>query len=153
YLFRAANQRGALVVGTGDLSELALGWATYGVGDHMSHYNVNASVPKTLIQHLVRFVAASGDVSAEAAATLHAILEQEISPELVPATPGAPIQSTEAVVGPYRLQDFHLYWLTRFGFRPSKIAYLAWNAWRDAEAGAWPQNTPERERVAYSFSE
>ena len=88
YLFRLANQNRGLVVGTGDLSELALGWCTYGVGDHMSHYNVNASVAKTLIQHLIRFVAASGEVSDETARVLHAILDTEISPELVPAADG-----------------------------------------------------------------
>jgi NAD+ synthase (glutamine-hydrolysing) len=153
YLFRIANQRGGLVVGTGDLSELALGWATYGVGDHMSHYNVNASVSKTLIQHLVRFVAGSGDVSEEAARILHAILDQEISPELVPTKPGEKMQSTQDIVGPYRLQDFTLYWLTRYGFRPSKIAYLAWNAWRDPDAGQWPLNTPEKERTGFTLAE
>ncbi len=153
YLFRIANQRGGLVVGTGDLSELALGWATYGVGDQMSHYNVNASVSKTLIQHLIRFVAASGDVSPETAEVLAAILDTEISPELVPAKEGEPIQSTETFVGPYRLQDFNLYWLTRYGFRPSKIAYLSWNAWREAGAGLWPENTPEKDRVAYDLPE
>ncbi len=153
YLFRAANQRGALVVGTGDLSELGLGWATYGVGDHMSHYNVNASVPKTLIQHLIRFAAGSGDLGADAADVLRRILATEISPELVPTQPGEPIQSTEAIVGPYKLQDFHLYWMTRYGFRPSKIAYLAWNAWRDAEAGRWPENTPDSDRESYRLAE
>src|SRR5207249_1633006 len=89
YLFRLANQNRGLVVGTGDLSELALGWCTYGVGDQMSHYNVNASVAKTLIQHLIRFVAGSGDVNEETARVLLAILETEISPELVPASAGA----------------------------------------------------------------
>src|SRR5436305_110547 len=106
YLFRLANQNRALVVGTGDLSELALGWCTYGVGDHMSHYNVNASVAKTLIQHLIRFVAASGDVTRETVRILHAILETEISPELIPAGTSGVIQSTEGIVGPYELQDF-----------------------------------------------
>src|SRR6185437_10010372 len=137
YLFRVANQRGGLVVGTGDLSELGLGWCTYGVGDHMSHYNVNASVPKTLIQHLIRFVAASGDVSPQTADVLHAVLATEISPELVPAEAGATIQSTQQMVGPYALQDFNLFYLTRYGFRPSRIAYLAECAWATwpAEAG------------------
>jgi len=149
YLFRLANKVGGFVVGTGDLSELGLGWCTYGVGDHMSHYNPNGGVPKTLIQHLIRFVAASGDVDGDTASLLHAILEQEISPELIP---GETAQSTEAVVGPYPLQDFNLYYLTRYGFRPSKIAYLAWNAWRDADKGPWPANTPERARTAYTLN-
>src|SRR5207302_1068717 len=121
HLFRLANLHGGFVVGTGDLSELALGWCTYGVGDHMSHYNVNASVAKTLIQHLIRFVAGSGDVDAETARILEAILATEISPELVPTKAGEPIQSSEKMVGPYSLQDFNLHYLARYGFRPSKI--------------------------------
>ncbi|SHE50824.1 NAD+ synthase (glutamine-hydrolysing) [Kaistia soli DSM 19436] len=153
YLFRLANQHRGLVVGTGDLSELALGWCTFGVGDHMSHYNVNASVSKTLIQHLIRFVARSGDVSAEAATTLYAILATEISPELVPVADGKPIQSTQAIVGPYPLQDFTLYYLTRFGFRPSKIAFLAHHAWSDAARGLWPKDMPADEQRAYSLAE
>jgi NAD+ synthase (glutamine-hydrolysing) len=153
YLFRLANHHRGLVVGTGDLSELALGWCTYGVGDQMSHYNVNASVPKTLIQHLIRFVAASGDVDAEAAAILEAILGTEISPELVPPDASGAIQSTEAIVGPYALQDFNLYYTTRYGFAPSKVAYLAHHAWGDALAGEWPVNTPQSARRAYSLAE
>jgi NAD+ synthase (glutamine-hydrolysing) len=153
YLFRLANHNGAIVVGTGDLSELALGWCTYGVGDQMSHYNPNASVSKTLIQHLIRFVAASGDVSGETAAVLHDILATEISPELVPAGADGVIQSTESVVGPYALQDFNLFYATRYGFAPSKIAYLAWNAWRDAERGVWPENIPAAARRAYGLAE
>jgi NAD+ synthase (glutamine-hydrolysing) len=151
YLFRLANHNGALVVGTGDLSELALGWCTYGVGDHMSHYNPNASVSKTLIQHLIRFVAASGDVSEETASVLHDILATEISPELVPAGADGAIQSTESFVGPYALQDFNLFYTTRYGFAPSKVAYLAWNAWHDEEAGRWPANTPESARRAFDL--
>ncbi|MGH6955284.1 MAG: NAD(+) synthase [Caulobacteraceae bacterium] len=153
YLFRLANQHQGLVVGTGDLSELALGWCTYGVGDQMSHYNVNASVPKTLIQHLIRFVAASGDVTEETAALLHAILATEISPELVPAGADGAIQSTEAIVGPYALQDFNLYYTIRYGFPPSKIAYLAEHAWADALAGDWPRNVPDAARRAYDLPE
>jgi NAD+ synthase (glutamine-hydrolysing) len=153
YLFRLANQHNALVVGTGDLSELGLGWCTYGVGDHMSHYGVNASVSKTLIQHLIRFVAASGEVSAETSRLLHAILDTEISPELVPVEAGQPLQSTEAKVGPYALQDFNLYYLTRFGFQPSKIAYLSYCAWGDVEHGEWPTNTPDGARRAYNLAE
>jgi NAD+ synthase (glutamine-hydrolysing) len=152
YLFRLANQHGALVVGTGDLSELALGWCTYGVGDHMSHYNPNSSVSKTLIQHLIRFVAGSGDVSAEASAVLAAILETEISPELVPAKDGV-MQSTQDRVGPYALQDFNLYYLARFGMAPSKIAYLSLQAWGDSKRGAWPADVPAAERRAYSLGE
>ncbi len=153
YLFRLANQHRALVVGTGDLSELALGWCTYGVGDHMSHYNPNASVAKTLIQHLIRFVASSGDVGAETAAVLDDILATEISPELVPAAADGAIQSTESVVGPYALQDFSLYYATRYGFAPSKIAFLAWHAWHDAAAGSWPANTPAAARRAFDLAE
>jgi NAD+ synthase (glutamine-hydrolysing) len=153
YLFRLANQHGALVVGTGDLSELGLGWCTYGVGDHMSHYNPNASVSKTLIQHLIRFVAASKDVDAETAKLLLAILDFEITPELVPAGEDGAVQATESFVGPYALQDFNLYYLTRFGFRPSKIAYLAWNAWHDAAAPGWPAHITESGRRAYDLPE
>ena len=150
-LFRLANRHNALVVGTGDLSELGLGWCTFGVGDHMSHYNVNGSVSKTLIQHLIRFVAASSDFDARTGELLRMILATEISPELVPAEPGAQIQSTQAIVGPYALQDFNLYYLTRYGFRPSKIAFLAWHAWKDADAGIWPIGYPAAKRVAYDL--
>ncbi len=153
YLFRLANQHRGLVVGTGDLSELGLGWCTYGVGDHMSHYNPNGSVSKTLIQHLIRFVAASGDVDEETAGILHDILNTEISPELIPAGAGGAIQSTEQSVGPYALQDFNLFYLTRLGYRPSKIAFLAWNAWHDVEKGAWPANLDGAARRAYSLAE
>ena len=153
YLFRLANHHRGLVVGTGDLSELALGWCTYGVGDQMSHYNVNSSVSKTLIQHLIRFVAASGDVSDDTARLLHAILATEISPELVPADASGAIQSTEAIVGPYALQDFNLYYTVRYGFAPSKVAYLAHHAWSDAAAGKWPENTPDPARRAYDLGD
>ena len=153
YLFRLANHNGALVCGTGDLSELALGWCTYGVGDHMSHYNVNASVSKTLIQHLIRFVATSGDVDAATAQTLYNILATEISPELVPADANGVIQSTEKIIGPYELQDFNLFYVTRYGFRPSKIAYLAHHAWSDMTRGSWPENTEADGRRAYTLSE
>jgi NAD+ synthase (glutamine-hydrolysing) len=153
YLFRLANHNGGLVVGTGDLSELGLGWCTYGVGDQMSHYNPNASVSKTLIQHLIRFVAASGDVDEETARVLYDILSTEISPELVPPGADGIIQSTESIVGPYALQDFNLFYATRFGFRPSKIAYLSWNAWSDPERGRWPPNIPDAAKRAYNLSE
>lgn len=153
YLFRLANQHGGMVVGTGDLSELGLGWCTYGVGDHMSHYNPNGSVSKTLIQHLIRFVAASGDVDKDTGKTLHDILNTEISPELIPAGASGAIQSTEQSVGPYALQDFNLFYLTRFGFRPSKIAFLAWNAWHDEAKGAWPANLPADAKRAFTLAE
>ena len=149
YLFRLANQHGAIVLGTGDLSELALGWCTYGVGDQMSHYNVNSGVPKTLIQHLIRWVADTGLFSAETGAVLRRILATEISPELVPVEAGAPPQSTEAKVGPYELQDFALFYVLRHGFRASKIAFLAEHAWGDVDAGAWPPGFPEERRRAY----
>ncbi|HET6508111.1 MAG TPA: NAD(+) synthase [Baekduia sp.] len=150
YLFRAANQRGGIVLGTGDLSELALGWATYGVGDQMSHYNVNAGVPKTLIQHLIRWVIGSGQFDAHVGETLGRILETEISPELVP---GEELQSTESKVGPYALQDFTLFHVLRYGFRPSKILFLAWHAWRDAGEGTWPPNFPDAKRDDYDLAE
>jgi NAD+ synthase (glutamine-hydrolysing) len=153
YLFRLAGSLGGFVVGTGDLSELALGWCTYGVGDHMSHYNVNASVPKTLIQHLIRWVAAEGFMGAAAAPVLLDIVAAEISPELVPAGEDGAAQSTEAVVGPYALQDFTLYYTVRYGFSPLKIAVLAEHAWADAERGAWPPHYPEGSRKAYSLAD
>ncbi|MDP1617613.1 NAD(+) synthase [Phenylobacterium sp.] len=151
YLFRAANQRGAIVLGTGDLSELALGWCTYGVGDQMSHYNVNGSVAKTLIQHLIRWVASHGQFEADTNQILLSVLDTEISPELVPADANGAIQSTQAIIGPYELQDFHLYYITRFGLRPSKVAFLAWHAWRDAAAGAWPPHFPPEARNQYDL--
>jgi NAD+ synthase (glutamine-hydrolysing) len=129
YLFRIANQRGGIVLGTGDLSELALGWSTYGVGDQMSHYNVNGGVPKTLIQHLIRWVISSGQFDDEVGEILQSVLDTEITPELVPAADGEQVQSSEAKVGPYALQDFTLFYVLRYGFRPSKIAFLAWHAW------------------------
>ena len=153
YLFRLANQNDGLVLGTGDLSELALGWCTYGVGDQMSHYNVNAGVPKTLIQHLIRFVAATGDFAADVGETLHAILDTEISPELVPVAAGEVPQSTEAKVGPYELQDFNLFWTLRYGFRPSRVAFLALHAWGNAEAHGWPPGFPDERRREYALGE
>ena len=150
YLFRLANHRGGIVVGTGDLSELALGWCTY--GDQMSHYNVNAGVPKTLVQHLIRWVADSGEVDATTGDLLREVLDQEISPELVPSEDDRP-QATEDFVGPYALQDFTLHKVLRMGYRPSKIAFLAWHAWRDADAGEWPAGLPEAKRTAYTLPE
>ncbi|MDM9627476.1 NAD(+) synthase [Rhizobium sp. S152] len=151
FLFRAANQRNALVLGTGDLSEIGLGWSTYGVGDQMSHYNVNASVPKTLIQHLIRWVIRSGDFDDEANATLERILDTLISPELVPADENGVMQSTEDKIGPYDLHDFSLFYTTRFGLRPSKVVFLAYHAWSDAEAGVWPPHFPADKRRSFDL--
>jgi NAD+ synthase (glutamine-hydrolysing) len=142
HLFRLANHHHAIVIGTGDLSELALGWCTYGVGDHMSHYNVNASVPKTLISHLVRWVADTNQIGGGGSDVLIKVLETEISPELVPGKAGEagkPAQVTEDFIGPYELQDFNLYYTLRYGFAPTKVAFLAYSAWRDAGAGPWPE--------------
>jgi NAD+ synthase (glutamine-hydrolysing) len=152
HLFRLANLHGGLVLGTGDLSEIALGWSTYGVGDQMSHYNVNASVPKTLIQHLIRWVADTGEFGADASRILTSILNTEISPELVPGEAGeGPSQSTEAKIGPYELQDFNLYYISRFGFRPSKVAFLAHHAWSDRSRGPWPDLLPAERRNEYDL--
>ena len=153
YLFRLANQRGGIVLGTGDLSELALGWSTYGVGDQMSHYNVNGGVPKTLIQHLIRWVISSDQFDEEVNAVLQSVLDTEITPELVPAGEDEEVQSSEAKVGPYALQDFSLYQVLRWGFRPSKVAFLAWHAWGDAQRGDWPAGYPDDKRPAYSLAE
>jgi len=152
YLFRLANHRGGIVLGTGDLSELALGWCTYGVGDQMSHYGVNAGVPKTLIQHLIRWVIDSGQFETPTNDVLREILGQEITPELVPTLEGETPQATEATVGPYSLQDFSLFWTLRFGLRPSKIAFLAWHAWHDAARGEWPPNFPHDARSEYDLA-
>jgi NAD+ synthase (glutamine-hydrolysing) len=152
FLFRAANRHGGLVLGTGDLSELALGWATYGVGDQMSHYAVNASVPKTLIQHLLRWVAAREQFGPAASAVIDEILATDISPELVPGEGDGPAQRTEDFIGPYELQDFSLFYLTRFGLRPSKVLFLAWHAWHDAGRGAWPPGLHGAARHAYDMA-
>jgi NAD+ synthase (glutamine-hydrolysing) len=149
YLFRLANHRGGIVLGTGDLSELALGWCTYGVGDQMSHYGVNAGVPKTLIQHLIRWVIDSGQFDDDTGEVLGEILQQEITPELIPG--GS--QSTEESVGPYALQDFTLYHVIRRGYRPRKIAFLAHHAWADARVGDWPPGYPTQGRAAYDLAE
>lgn len=153
HLFRLANHHSAMVLGTGDLSELALGWCTYGVGDHMSHYNVNASVPKTLIQFLIQWVAQTEQLGVNASQVLFEILATEISPELIPGDEGdEPAQITEDVIGPYPLQDFNLFYTLRYGFKPDKIAYYAWHAWKDIEAGRWP-DLPESRRKAYTLAE
>ncbi len=122
-LMDLANQRGALVVGTGDLSELALGWATYN-GDHMSMYGVNAGVPKTLVRHLVRYIADTTDQE-ELSGVLKDILDTPVSPELLPPEEGQISQKTEELVGPYELHDFFLYYALRYGFRPRKIFRMA----------------------------
>ena len=153
YLFRIANHRGGIVLGTGDLSELALGWSTYGVGDQMSHYNVNGGVPKTLIQHLIRWVVSSHQFDYHVNEVLMSVLDTEISPELVPQGEDEEIQSSEAKVGPYVLQDFSLFQVLRFGFRPSKVAFLAWHAWSDPERGDWPAGYPHDKRPTYSLKE
>ncbi len=153
YLFRLANQRGGIVLGTGDLSELALGWSTYGVGDQMSHYNVNGGVPKTLIQHLIRWVISSHQFDDAVNDVLQSVVDTEITPELVPTGEDEEIQSSEAKVGPYVLQDFSLFQVLRYGFRPSKVAFLAWHAWSNPERGDWPAGFPEDKRPAYSLKE
>lgn len=153
HLFRIANQLAAPVVGTSDLSELALGWSTYGVGDHMAHYHVNASIPKTLVQYLVRWIASTGQLGEDASAVLLEILDTEISPELVPGSAnGQPAQLSEAVVGPYELQDFILYYILRFGYAPPKVAYLAHHAWRDRALGEWP-DVPAEKRNEYTLAQ
>ena len=153
YLFRLANQRGGIVLGTGDLSELALGWSTYGVGDQMSHYNVNGGVPKTLIQHLIRWVISSRGFDDAVNEVLQSVLDTEITPELVPTGEDEEIQSSEAKVGPYVLQDFSLFQVLRYGFRPSRVAFLAWHAWSDPDRGDWPAGFPENKRPTYSLKE
>ncbi|WP_267397532.1 MULTISPECIES: NAD(+) synthase [unclassified Sphingomonas] len=151
YLFRLANQRGGIVLGTGDLSELALGWCTYGVGDQMSHYAVNAGVPKTLIQFLIRWCIRDRQYDDETNRVLDGILSTEISPELVPADASGALQSTESMIGPYALNDFFAHYVIRHGLAPSAIAFLAWHAWRDVAAGAWPADFPADARVAYDL--
>ena len=151
YLFRLANQRRGIVLGTGDLSEMALGWCTYGVGDQMSHYAVNSGVPKTLIQFLIRWCIRTDQYDAATDDILSTILAQEISPELVPAGADGALQSTESMIGPYALNDFFAHYVIRHGLAPSKIAFLAWHAWRDASIGAWPEDLPADARVAYDL--
>jgi NAD+ synthase (glutamine-hydrolysing) len=152
HLFRLANRHQGLVLGTGDLSELALGWCTYGVGDHMSHYSVNASVPKTLIQFLIRWAAETNQLGKKTSQVLRSILETEFSPELIPGALDheQPAQRTEEIIGPYELHDFSLYYTTRFGYLPSKIAFLAYCSWRDRALGDWP-DIPEKQRHQYEI--
>jgi NAD+ synthase (glutamine-hydrolysing) len=146
HLFRLANLRKALVIGTSDLSELALGWCTYGVGDQMSHYAVNASVPKTLVQYLVGWVAVTERFGAATSDVLRDILATRITPELVPG------QATEESLGPFALHDFALYYTLRFGFTPSLTAFLAWSAWHDVARGPWPEVPPGSHR-AYAIGQ
>jgi NAD+ synthase (glutamine-hydrolysing) len=156
HLFRLANHHRGLVVGTGDLSELALGWNTYGVGDQMSHYNVNASVPKTLIQFLLRWTIDTDQFGEHLGEVLASVLETTITPELIPAADpeaGRPEQDSERVIGPFALQDFFLYYTLRFGYRPSKVAFLAHHAWQDREHGSWPDLIPDQRRSEYSLAE
>ncbi len=152
YLFRLAGQHSGFVIGTGDLSELALGWCTYGVGDHMSHYGVNAGVPKTLIQYLIRWTIQTEQFAPACSDVLGAVLDTEISPELVPAGEDGEIQSTEEKIGPYELNDFFLHHVIRYGHKPSKIAFLALHAWGDAEAGLWPAGFPDNRKNAYDLA-
>lgn len=153
FLFRIANARRGIVIGTGDLSELALGWCTYGVGDQMSHYSVNPGIPKTLMQHLIRWVIATDHFGQDVNGTLQSILDTEISPELIPTREGEKPQSTQASIGPYALQDFNLFYTLRYGFTPEKIAFLAHHAWRDRDSGLWPANVSDGDRVEYSLEE
>lgn len=152
YLFRLAGQHNGWVVGTGDLSELALGWCTYGVGDHMSHYAVNAGVPKTLMQYLIRWSVRTNQFDPSVDEALEAVLETEISPELVPADASGAIQSTEAMIGPYELNDFFLHHIMRYGLKPSHVAFLAWHAWRDLDEGLWPAHFPQAKKNAYTLA-
>jgi NAD+ synthase (glutamine-hydrolysing) len=152
YLFRLANQRSGFVVGTGNLSEVALGWSTYGVGDQMSHYGVNAGVPKTLIQYLIRWAVKTGQFDAETDRILEAILATKISPELIPADAKGEMQSTEDTIGPYELHDFFLFHILRSGQPPSKVAFLAWQAWKDRQQGLWPAGFPDALKREYDLA-
>ncbi len=151
HLFRLANLHGGIVIGTSDLSELALGYTTYGVGDHMAHYHVNASVPKTLIQHLLRWTIATRQFDEDTCAVLQAVVDTEISPELIPASVSGHLQQAEVAIGPYSLHDFFLYYLSRFGYRPSKVAYLALQAWGNKDRGSWLDTIPAAGRIAYDL--
>ncbi len=152
YLFRLAGHHGGFVIGTGDLSELALGWCTYGVGDQMSHYAVNAGVPKTLIQYLIRWAGRTNQFDPGVDAVLDQIVATEISPELVPPGEDGTIQSTQSIIGPYELNDFFLHHIIRWGHRPSHVAFLAWHAWRDAGAGLWPIDFPAASKNEYDLA-
>ncbi len=151
YLFRLANHHKGFVIGTGDLSELALGWCTYGVGDQMSHYAVNSGVPKTLIQYLIRWTTRTNQFSPVCDAVLEEVLGTEISPELVPADSAGNIQSTESIIGPYELNDFFLHHILRWGQQPSHVAFLCWHAWKQVDAGLWPHEFPENGKNQYDL--
>ncbi|KLE33575.1 NAD(+) synthase [Aurantiacibacter gangjinensis] len=153
YLFRLAGHHDGFVIGTGDLSELALGWCTYGVGDQMSHYSVNSGVPKTLIQYLIRWAERTDQLDPACDEALDAVLDTEISPELVPADDAGNIQSTQSIIGPYELNDFFLHHTIRWGQTPSHIAFLCWHAWKDREAGSWPHAFPDEHMNAYGLPE
>ncbi|CAI3952747.1 NAD(+) synthase [Commensalibacter papalotli (ex Botero et al. 2024)] len=153
YLFRLANHHNGIVIGTGDLSELALGWCTYGVGDQMSHYNVNGGLPKTLIQHLIRWVIQSERFCDQAGGILQRIIDTEISPELIPSQDNKTLQSTEEKIGPYALQDFNLYYILRYGLKPSKVAFLSYSIWSDIQKGTWLDGFPEEKKKAYALAE
>jgi NAD+ synthase (glutamine-hydrolysing) len=153
HLFRLANFHNGIVIGTGDLSELALGWATYGVGDHMSHYSVNASVPKTLVRFIIRWAIDTEQFDADVSSVLQSVLDTQISPELIPAESDEPTADSESKVGPYELQDFFLFHVLRFGYKPSKVAFLAHHAWGDRERGPWPDLIPDAARNEYSLAE
>ena len=150
YLFRAANQRGGIVLGTGDLSELALGWCTYGVGDQMSHYGVNAGVPKTLMQHLIRWVVSSAQLEGPVNDTLLEILDQEISPELVPPRRARRSSRPRTPSGPTPCRTSRCTTCCG-GYRPSKIAFLAEHAWARPIAGRGRRATP-RAAPAYDLA-
>lgn len=151
YLFRLAGHHGGFVLGTGDLSELALGWCTYGVGDQMSHYGVNSGVPKTLIQYLIRWTVRTDQFDPAVDAVLEDIVATEISPELVPPGADGALQSTESIIGPYELNDFFLHHLIRWGHTPGHVAFLCWHAWRDAAIGSWPTGFPDEGKHAYDL--
>jgi NAD+ synthase (glutamine-hydrolysing) len=152
YLFRLAGHHDGFVIGTGDLSELALGWCTYGVGDHMSHYGVNSGVPKTLIRYLIRWTIRTQQFLPVCSEILDKVYHTIISPELVPVGEDGEIQSTEETVGPYELNDFFLHHTIRYGQRPDKVAFLSWHAWRDAGEGDWPVDFPEEDRNSYDLA-
>ena len=152
YLFRLAGQHDGFVIGTGDLSEVALGWSTYGVGDQMAHYNVNSGVPKTLIQYLIRWATRTDQFDEATDAVLEAILDQEISPELVPLGEDGEVQSTQQKIGPYELNDFYLHHIVRYGLLPSHVAFLAWHAWRDKARGSWPASFPDANKNEYDLA-
>ncbi len=151
YLFRLAGQHSGFVLGTGDMSEMALGWCTYGVGDQMSHYNVNGGVPKTLIQYLIRWAERTDQFDPETDAVLESIVETEITPELVPAGSDGKMQSTQSAVGPYELNDFFLHHILRYGQKPSKVAFLAWHAWHDRDTEGWPAEFPDAHKNEYDL--